>query len=328
MPRKLTSLLFTLIFALSLALLLWWAVFAFVATDELRAAAEQLAKGDVEGTARALGADSVAGIEQLVRSRRRMFATEGVFFGIVLLFAGWLYHSAVARENQARRAQDRFLAAATHELKTPLATLMLLLDSLRAGRVPPEKLDRYLGNGLREAERLRLGLDNVLTEAGMRITRPAGKLQAGDLAGDVREALSSMAGHAAACSVQLQSELPEALPFRRDPVAMQLVLRNLLDNAIKYSTAGGAVRVRLSSDDRRATIEVVDGGRGMDADELEHAFLPFWRGSDTASGGTGLGLHLVRELVTARGGKVTAASAGRDKGAHLTVELPLAGGRA
>ncbi|MCA8966600.1 MAG: HAMP domain-containing histidine kinase [Planctomycetes bacterium] len=323
MPRKHTSLLFTLIFALSLALLLWWAVFAFVATGELRTAAHHLQDGDIEGAARALGADSVVGLEQLARARRWMFATEGAFFAIVLLAAGWLYRVAVVRENEARRTQDRFLAAATHELKTPLATLVLLLDSLRTGRVPPEKMDRYLGNGLQQAERLRLGLDNVLTEAGLRATRHTGKPQAGDLAIDVREAMGAMEGHAAACSVQLRAELPESLPFLRDPVAIQLVLRNLLDNAIKYSAAGGAVHVALSSDGDVATIRVTDQGRGMDQEELDHAFLAFWRGSDTASGGTGLGLHLARELVTAHRGKITATSAGRDRGCQLTVELPI-----
>ena len=325
MPRQLTSLLFTLIFALSLALLVWWAVFAFVATGELREAAHHLQADDIQGAVRALGADSVAGLEQLARARRWMFATEGLFFAIVLLTAGVLYRSAVVRETEARRAQDRFLAAATHELKTPLATLVLLLDSLRSGRVPPEKMDRYLGNGLQQIERLRLGLDNVLTEAGLRATRHAGKLQAGDLAADVRQAIAAMEGHAAACAVTLHDELPQSLPFQRDPVALQLVLRNLLDNAIKYSSAGGAVHVTLHSDGAVATIRVTDQGRGMDQEELDHAFAAFWRGSDTASGGTGLGLHLARELVTAHRGKITATSEGRDRGCQLTIELPIPG---
>jgi signal transduction histidine kinase len=132
-----------------------------------------------------------------------------------------------------------------------------------------------------------------------------------------------MEGHAAACNVTVAADLPTALPTRRDPVALQLVLRNLLDNAIKYSSADGRVDVRARRDGTTAVVEVVDQGRGMDASELANAFLPFWRGSDAANGGTGLGLHLVRELLRKQDSTVTAASAGRDRGTTLTVRLPL-----
>jgi two-component system CheB/CheR fusion protein len=100
-------------------------------------------------------------------------------------------------------------------------------------------------------------------------------------------------------------------------------LRNLLDNAIKYSQAGGAVRVELDRGDAEAVIRVRDDGRGMDGDELENAFRPFWRGSDKATGGTGLGLHLVREIVQAHGGAVAVASEGPGRGCEVTVRLPL-----
>ncbi len=322
-PSRLTSTLFALIFALSLALLVWWAVFALDATFGMEHAAQRLAIADVEGAAQALGAASVADLERLALSRRWMFGSEGVFFALVLLTSGWLYVVAVRREREARLAQDRFLAAATHELKTPLATLVLLLDSLRAGRVPEHKVERYLANGLRETERLRLGLDNVLTAAGLRAAHHAGKQTPGDLVDDLRLAIAALDGHATAADVQVTAELPTTLPIVRDPVALQLVLRNLLDNAIKYSPAGGRVEVRARRDGAFAEVAVADTGRGMDQDELAHAFLPFWRGSDTASGGTGLGLHLVRELLREHGGSVHAHSAGRDRGATLTVRLPL-----
>lgn len=323
MPSRLTSTLFALIFALSLALLVWWAVFALDATFGMEHAAQRLAVGDGEGAAQALGAASIADLERLARSRRWMFGSEGVFFALVLLTAGWLYMVAVRREREARLAQDRFLAAATHELKTPLATLVLLLDSLRAGRVPEHKVERYLANGLRETERLRLGLDNVLTAAGLRAAHHAGQRLPGDLVADLRLAIAALDGHATAAEVTVTADLQDALPSLRDPVALQLVLRNLLDNAIKYSPAGGTVTVTARRDGDHAEVAIADRGRGMDQDELANAFLPFWRGSDTASGGTGLGLHLVKELLREHGGQVTARSEGRGRGATLTVRLPL-----
>ena len=112
----------------------------------------------------------------------------------------------------------------------------------------------------------------------------------------------------------------------RDPEAMQLVLHNLLDNAIKYSPPGGTVTLSVTVVDGRARLAVADRGRGLDTQELAHAFEPFWRGSDVATGGAGLGLHLVSELVAAHRGSVAVHSDGRDRGAEFVVWLPLTEG--
>ena len=132
-----------------------------------------------------------------------------------------------------------------------------------------------------------------------------------------------MRARALAADVQLEVDAAGPLPIRRDPAALQLVLRNLLDNAIKFSPAGSTVRVAAEGRAGEARIAVHDAGRGLDDAELAHAFEPFWRGSDESSGGTGLGLHLVHELVLAHGGTVQADSEGRDRGSAFTVRLPL-----
>lgn len=324
MHRTKSSILFLLILGLALALVVWWTLFQIQASGELAAAGRHLIAGDIAGAAVELGAVDAADLEHVARSRRTMFASEGLFFGLVLLASGWLYIASVRREASLRAAQDRFLTAATHELKTPLATIVLLLESLRDGRLPENKRHHYLQNGLSEAERLERGLTNVLTAAGLRTAPRAAQRLAGDLVHDVREAMAAVAARAQAADVALESELPPALPIARDPAAIQLVLRNVLDNAVKFSGAGSVVRVALAAESGQACIRIRDGGRGMDGDELANAFRPFWRGSDTVSGGTGLGLHLVRELVVAHGGSVTAHSAGRGKGSEFTIRLPLA----
>ena len=319
------NLLFGLILCLSFALAVWWTLFQWHASDALATAGSHLAQNAPERAARALGADSVADLGELARRRRAMFASEGTFFAIVLLGLGWLYVKSTQREQRLRTAQDRFLAAATHELKTPLATVQLLLESLRDGRVVADKLPRYLETGLLEIERLGRGLDNLLTAAGLRSTQRTLHVQPGDLAADVRTAAAAVQGRALAAAVELHIDAATPLPCDRDPTAMQLILRNLLDNALKYTPAGGQVVVHASADAgaEAARITVTDSGRGMDHNELQHAFAPFWRGSDIASGGTGLGLHLVRQLLREHGGTVTASSAGRDRGSVFTVRLPL-----
>ena len=252
-----------------------------------------------------------------------MFAAEGAFFAAVLAIFGGLYLASVRRERALVSKQDRFLAAATHELKTPLATISLLLESLRDGRVPEEKRQRYLSNGLLEAERLERGLHNVLIAAGLRSTGSQTARSAGDLADDVRSAVASMESRALAADIELGLDCPPSIPAVRDASAIELVVRNLIDNAIKFSPAGSRVHVALSQEGSHAQLRVYDQGRGLDAQELQHAFQPFWRGDDRASGGTGLGLHLVREMVAAHGGTVNAQSDGRGQGSTFAIHLPL-----
>ncbi|MBL8754709.1 MAG: HAMP domain-containing histidine kinase [Planctomycetes bacterium] len=314
---------FGLILGLSVALLLWWTIFQLLASGELAAAGARLAQGDVQGAARALGAADVPDLPALAARRAWMFASEGVFFGLVLSALTWLYVASVRREANARALQDRFLAGATHELKTPLATMRLLLESLRDGRVPAEKRDKWLATGLFEAERLERGLDNVLTAAGLRATRPKAKRTPGDLAVDVATAVEAMRGRALAGGVTLEVDCDGAATWLRDAAAIQLVVRNLLDNAIKFSPAGATVRVRAGVRDGIAHLEVRDQGRGLDSNEKVHAFEPFWRGSDAASGGTGLGLHLVQQFVQAHDGSVCVHSDGRDRGCTFTLQLPI-----
>lgn len=325
-PRLPSYLLFLATLVLSFALVVWWTTFQVLASGELEAAGHQLVGGNIDAAAKALGATNAEGLLQLAHDRWWMFVSEGAAFAAILLVSGWLYTASERREAELQKAQDRFLAAATHELKTPLATIVLLLESLRDERVPADKRARYLANGLQEAERLERGLTNVLTAAGLRTAARHGEPKPGDLTADVRMAIGAMQARATAAGVHLHAELPEALPASRDPEAVQLVLRNLLDNAIKYSPGSSSVTVSLATAGDEAVIRVRDQGRGLDAAELANAFRPFWRGSDRATGGTGLGLHLVRELVMAHGGSVAADSAGRDRGAEFTVRLPLHGG--
>lgn len=323
MVRSSSSLLFGLVLFLSFALVVWWTTFLLLTSGEMVVASERLVAGDSEGAAMALGAENPAALADLGTRRQWMFASEGAFFVVVLLGCGWLYLGSVRRENELLRNQDRFLAAATHELKTPLATISLLLESLRADRVPPEKLSRYLTNGLLESERLERGLHNVLTAAGLRSTGRITRPTVGNLADDVRQAVEAMQARALAAEVELHVEAQTGLSGARDVAALQLVLRNLLDNAIKFSPPGSPVHVSLTGEGGDACIVVRDAGRGLDAQELAHAFEPFYRGDDKASGGTGLGLHLVQEMVVAHSGSVHVESQGRDRGCTFTVRLPL-----
>ena len=118
-------------------------------------------------------------------------------------------------------------------------------------------------------------------------------------------------------------QLPPCVGGMHPLAALQLVLRNLLDNAIKFSPPGSGINISLATEREHACIVVTDSGRGLNAEELAQAFDPFFRGDDKVRGGTGLGLHLVHEMVVAHGGSTHVDSPGRDQGCTFTVRLPL-----
>lgn len=310
----------------NLALVAWWTWFQVAQATSLQEAGEFLARGEVDAAARSLGATDAQTLPDVAAARRRMFLSEGLAFTAVLALAGFGVVTLLRREAKLRADQDRFLAGATHELKTPLATIQLLLESLRDDRLPKEKRDRYLQSGLLEGQRLENGLTNLLTAAGLRSASARRSARSeGDLADDVRRAIARMQARAEAAGVRLCGDRVDSVRLSRDPEALQLVLHNLLDNAVKYSARGAQVTVSLRDDVSAAVLSVRDEGMGMDDEALANAFVPFWRGRDSGTGGTGLGLFLVRELVESHGGTVAATSEGQGKGATLTVRLPRRG---
>jgi signal transduction histidine kinase len=224
-----------------------------------------------------------------------MFVSEGAVLSVLVLVGVVVFFSAMVRERRRQRTQERFLTGATHALKTPLATIRLGLESLHAGSLPAGKQDSYITAMIREVSRLERDIDNLLATAAL---------------GAVHRSLHL--GPIAAARVQ------------RDPDAMQTVLRNLLDNAAKYSRRGDAVTVRLHDLGTSVRLTIADTGTGMTQDEVEHAFERCYRGiGKDHLGGAGLGLYLVRELVHAHGGEVVARSAGPDRGSELELTLPV-----
>ncbi len=312
-----------MIIAFAVGLVAWWSYFQFRDSRNLERASQLLSEGRIDDAALALGADDAADLVEVARRRQVMFMSEGIVFGLLLILGAVLFYAAMLRETRLRRNQDRFLTGATHELKTPLATIRLGLESLQDGRMHREKKEQYLHNMIVEVDRLEKGITNLLTAAGLRATDHSLRPEPADLADDVREAIQAVRERGLAAGIAVQSTELDASQVVRDPEAMRLILHNLLDNALKYSRKGDRVDVGLKNTGDEAVLSVTDTGRGMSSEELDSAFDPFYRGPENKVGGTGLGLHLVKELVEAHGGRVEASSEGRDRGSLLLVRLPI-----
>ncbi|WP_052288586.1 PAS domain-containing protein [Leptolyngbya iicbica] len=230
-----------------------------------------------------------------------------------------------AAEN-ANRIKDEFLAILSHELRSPLNPILGWASLLRTKTMSAEVTARALETIERNAKLQTQLIDDLLDVA--RILRGKLKLEMTtvDLAFVIEAAIETVQSAAEAKNITIQTDFPAIGQVRGDEGRLQQVVWNLLTNAVKFTPEGGQVEIRLMQVERWAHIQVTDTGMGIDADFLPHIFESF-RQEDTSVtrqyGGLGLGLAIVRYLIEAHGGTITATSPGEKQGATFTVKLPL-----
>jgi two-component system phosphate regulon sensor histidine kinase PhoR len=235
-----------------------------------------------------------------------IFNGPGERHGTVLVF-----HDQT-RLKQLESARQEFVANVSHELRTPLSLIKGYAETLLDGaREDPEVATRFLQTIDRNAERLRLLIEDLLTISEFEAGRVKLNLQAVALPPVVAKVLEDFKGRAAARGVTLLNHAPD-LAVRADINRLEQVLGNLVDNAIKYGRANGTVTVGGQAAERgQAEVFVQDDGPGIPPEALERVFERFYRVDKARSreqGGTGLGLAIVKHLVQSHGGRVWATS--------------------
>ncbi|MGB8296426.1 MAG: HAMP domain-containing sensor histidine kinase [Polyangia bacterium] len=268
-------------------------------------------------------------IEHLQAQRRasmRMFAAEGTTFLCILVAGTALILRSVWRGMALMRQQANFLSAVTHELKSPLASIRLFIETLELRDPTPEKRARYLANMRGDVDRLDGLVNNILAVARLDSGRFVVHADRADLARDVADVVQALGKDASQRRLSVDLAVPaEPLHARYDLGVLKTVLRNLLDNAAKYG-GGQPVHVTVTRQGDWAAIEVRDQGIGLAAEEREKIFEKFYRVGEEMvrqTEGTGLGLYLARELVRQLGGSITAESPGVGQGTTFRVTLPL-----
>ena len=234
-----------------------------------------------------------------------------------------------ARElaESANRLKDEFLATLSHELRTPLNAILGWAAVLGAARPEPATVERAAAVIERNA-RVQAELVSDLLDMSAIVTgKTRLDLQPVDVGALLATVADTVRPAAQARRIELRLDVPPGLPpLLADPSRMQQVVWNLLANAVKFTTEGGHVRLCAEVADARLRIEVHDDGIGIPQEFLPFVFDRFrQRDSSTTRvhGGLGLGLAIVRHLVEAHGGTVTAESAGDGRGATFRVELPM-----
>jgi signal transduction histidine kinase len=261
---------------------------------------------------------------------------EGVllFFGIVffaLLIAGMVVNTIfLVREVRRSEQHDSFINAVTHELKTPVASIRLHLETLQRRELPESRKQEFYGLMLKDADRLTDTVEQVL-RAGRAGDKRAGRekvdVDFGQLVRDCIEAIRNR--YHLPSDVLRYEELAangSGVHVRGSPEDLRTAVSNVLDNAAKYSGDHVDVEVRLhAADGKRVMLSVEDQGVGVPPEDLKRIFRRFYRithRSLTQVKGTGLGLFIVKSIAKKHGGTAFALSEGEGHGTTVVIELP------
>jgi signal transduction histidine kinase len=240
-----------------------------------------------------------------------------ILVGVYVIFVYW------NRQSNLYTKQRDIISQVTHELKSPLASIQLHLETIRLRKLAGDKLDAFVGTMLADTDRLHYLINNLLMAARLEQRRKPAERRLTDMSIMLteyveRERVNLPQGG----SIQLETE--PALKLFVDPEEMSMVLRNLFENAVLYSPGSPEITIQQSRVGNSVHLTIQDKGRGLDKNELKNVFEMFYRVHPTGENvrGTGLGLYIVDTIIRSYGGKVSVESAGLGQGCTFIITLP------
>jgi len=262
----------------------------------------------------------------LLNVREVALLVVGIIFFAVIITGLTLNTIFLMREVRRNEQHDAFLNAVTHELKTPIASIKLYLETLRSRNVDEEKRSEFYDIMLADSDRLLGTVEQVLQASRTRERLRGINRSEFDLREMLTEAVSRTISRYNLDDSAVRMSMPaEPVEISADREELLTVFLNLLDNAVKYSPDGPRISLRVITRSRWVDVYIKDSGIGISRADLKRIFKRFYRSHEKAAGqakGTGLGLAIVRGIVERHGGRVTADSAGLGKGTTFLVRLP------
>jgi signal transduction histidine kinase len=284
--------------------------------EELMQGAERLSRGDFAARVHPAGRDEVA---RLAQSFNAMAAR---------------LQRADAEARRQEAALRDFVAWASHDLRTPLASLLAMIDAMAEGVVEDaETVERYLRQCQAEIARMRALIDGLFELARLDSGSPPLVLESCSLSDLVSDTLQGLTERARAKGVTLGGSVdPRVDPLPAAAREIGRVLQNLVENALRHTPPGGSIELRAEVEGEAVRVSVRDTGEGISPEDLPHVFERFYRGEKSRTregfgdGGSGLGLAIAKSLVEAHGGTIWAESE-PGKGTRVTFLIPRADGQ-
>ena len=267
-----------------------------------------------------------AGLAEQAARDRSWLMPAGITSFVVIVIVLVLFSVFLVREILESRRQVRFIDSVTHELRSPLASLKLSVQTLQKRRLTEGQRDAVQGRMLDDIDRLSTFIDDILAASRLGEAPEALELRPVNLAQLVERTAERIRRRYRTPDGAIRIDVPPALEVLSSSSALEMVLKNLLDNAVKYSDADRIeVTVWAREKKGRVTVEVRDRGIGIPQTDIGRIFERFYRvpvEAVNARRGTGLGLYVVGALVRTLGGKLIAESPGEGQGTTMRFDLP------
>lgn len=250
----------------------------------------------------------------------------GIILIVMIAVAMFFIFRNLTVQIKLTKLYDNFIANVTHELKSPLSSIQLYLETLNAKEVPLEKRKEFLGLMMKDASRLNKLINSILEISRLEQKRIAHNYHIYNTDKVIRQLIENSVEQFKIPKSALTIEGKVDCGYVIDKDAMQIVFDNLTDNAFKYSRNDVQIKVKLTQQTKKIMIEFIDKGIGLSQKNHKKIFQKFNRVDDKDIPnvkGTGLGLYWVKEIIKLHGGKISAFSEGKEKGTNFIIELPI-----
>ena len=264
-------------------------------------------------------------VEWLPASGDWLILTEGILLLVAILVGVYVIFLYWRRQASLNRSQSHFINQVTHELKSPLASIQLHLETIQMRQPNPKQLQQFVATMQGDSERLNSLINNLLTAGKIEHRGAELNLQQGNLS-QMIEAYFLMEKEKFPAKGTLSWVIEPGLIARFETEALETVMRNLLENAILYADGPPIIEIVLNRDGEAAHLRFIDQGNGIPRKDQKKVFRIFYRirHSGKTIPGSGLGLFIVRNVIRLHGGKVWIESLGKGKGTTFHLMIPLA----
>ncbi len=247
---------------------------------------------------------------------------------LVLLQAGFYFiYIYMNRQINVNRVQDQFIANITHELKSPLASIQLYLETLESRHVPEDKLHEFIQLMIRDTNRLQGMIDRILGTISIDQKRLAFDFKIYNMRTIIPRIFKEiLAKYPFEITQNIALENPDSCRCVLDKNAFKIIFINLIDNSIKYAENKFSLKINCYCREKYFRIEFIDQGVGIPAKERQRIFRKFYRvysHENPNVSGTGLGLFITKEVLRFHGGKIRAMSPNAGVGVMIQIEIPI-----